>query len=224
MPIVCDFQCTVEYYRDHFEELDIPRPGRCPHCQAVDSFIGHGSYWRRPLDRWKDYLIRIRRWLCKACGHTVSILPSFLLRFRRYLLDLIGQVVTARFEDDASWGQIEQQGTTEALGLSPVEGNDDCVPSERTIRRWCHSLEEQGPRWLGAVQRVLADHDVTLPLLDPLGEATVARTAAGALLHGATQLLAWAKTEWDDLADYGRDDRLRFLWQWGHAQGLGRLV
>ena len=48
--------------------------------------------------------------------------------------------------------------------------------------------------------------------------------AAGALLHGATQLLAWAKTEWDDLADYGRDDRLRFLWQWGHAQGLGRLV
>jgi len=216
MPIVCDFQCTVEYYRDHFEELDIPRPGRCPHCQAVDSFIGHGSYWRRPLDRWKDYLIRIRRWLCKACGHTVSILPSFLLRFRRYLLDLIGQVVTARFEDDASWGQIEQQGTTEA--------DDDCVPSERTIRRWCHSLDEQAPRWLGAVQRVLADHDVTLPLLDPLGEATVAPTSAGALLHGSTQLLAWAKTEWDNLSGYGRDDRLRFLWQWGHAQGLGRLV
>jgi len=54
--------------------------------------------------------------------------------------------------------------------------------------------------------------------------------AAGALLHGATQLLAWAKTEWDDLeataalADYSRDDRLGFLWQWGHAQGLGRLV
>ena len=60
--------------------------------------------------------------------------------------------------------------------------------------------------------------------------STVARMAAGALLHGATQLLAWAKTEWDDLeataalADYSRDDRLGFLWQWGHAQGLGRLV
>jgi len=216
MPIVYGFRGTVEYYRDHFEELDIPRPGKCRHCQAVDSFIGHGSYWRRPLDRWKDYLIRIRRWLCKACRRTVSILPSFLLRSRRYLLAVVRQVVTARFEDDASWGQIEQQGTTEA--------NDDFVPSQRTIRRWCRSFDEQAPRWLGAVQRVLADHDVTLPLLDPLGEATVARTAAGALLHGATQLVAWAKTEWDDLADYSRDDRLRLLWQWGHAQGLGRLV
>jgi len=95
MPIVYGFRGTIEYYRDHFEELDIPRPGKCPHCQAVDSFIGHGSYWCKPLDRWKDYLIRIRRWLCKACGHTVSILPSFLLRFRRYPLDVIVQVVTA---------------------------------------------------------------------------------------------------------------------------------
>ena len=224
MPIVCDFQCTVEHYRDWFEELDIPRPAKCPHCQGIDPFIGHGFYWRRPLDRWRDFLIRIRRWLCKACRRTVSILPSFLLRARRYLLTVIGQVVTARFEDDASWGQIEQQGTTEALGLSPVEGNDDSVPSERTIRRWCRSFDEQAPRWLAAVQRVLADHDVALPLLDPLGEATVARTSAGALLHAATQLLAWAKTEWDHVGGYGLDDRLRFLWQWGQAQGLGRLV
>jgi len=216
MPIVYGFQCTVEYYRDHFEELDIPRPGKCPHCQAVDSVVGHGSYWRKPLDRWKDYLIRIKRWLCKACGHTVSILPSFLLRFRRYLLAVVRQVVTARFEDNASWRQIEQQGTAEV--------DEDCVPSQRTIRRWCRSLDEQAPRWLAAVQRVLADHDVTLPLLDPLGEATVAPTSAGALLHGSTQLLAWAKTEWDNLSGYGRDDRLRFLWHWGHAQGLGRLV
>jgi hypothetical protein len=124
--------------------------------------------------------------------------------------------VTARFEDDASWGLIEQQGTTQA--------NDDCVPSQRTIRRWCRSFDQQAPRWLAGVQRVLAQHDVTLPLLDPLGEATVARTSAGALLHGATQLLAWAKTEWSNIAGYGRDDRLRFLWHWGQAQGLGRLV
>jgi hypothetical protein len=105
MPIVCDFQCTVEYYREHFGELDIPRPGKClgprsdPHCQGIRAFIGHASYWRKPLDRWKDYLIRIRRWLCNACRRTVSILPSFLLRFRRYMLTVIEQVVTARFED-----------------------------------------------------------------------------------------------------------------------------
>ncbi len=216
MPIVTDFQCTVQFYRDNFEQLDIPRPRDCPHCQASDTFIGHGAYWRKALDRWEDYLIRIQRWLCKACRHTVSILPSFLLRHRRYLLAVIQQVVTARFEDDASWGQIEQQGMTEA--------DDDCVPCERTVRRWCESFAAQAPRWLAAVQQTLAQHDATLPLLDPLGEATAARTPAEALLHGGTQLLAWAKTEWDAVAAYGRNDRLRFLWLWGHARGLGRLI
>jgi len=216
MPIVQDFPYTVQHYHDHFEELDIPRPKKCPHCGAVNSFIGHGSYPRLVLDRWVEYLIRIKRWLCKKCQKTVSILPSFLLPFRRYLLAVIQQVVTARFEDNASWGQIEQQGLSQA--------KDDCVPCERTIRRWCESFDEQAPRWLAAVQQTLAQHDASLPLLDPLGEATVARTPAGALLHGATQLLAWAKTEWDDVVAYGRNDRLRFLWLWGHAQGLGRLV
>ncbi len=33
----------------------------------------------------------------KACGRPVSILPSFLLRSRRYLLAVVRQVVTARF-------------------------------------------------------------------------------------------------------------------------------
>jgi hypothetical protein len=216
MPIVTDFQCTVQFYRDNFEQLHIPRPRDCPHCQASDMFIGHGAYWRKALDRWEDYRIRVQRWRCKACRRTVSILPSFLLRHRHYLLAVIQDVVTARFEEDASWGQIEQQGTNES--------GDDCVPSERTVRRWCASFAEQAPHWLAAVQQTLAQQDATLPLLDPLGEATGARSPAGALLHGATQLLAWAKTEWAELADYGLSDRLRFLWHWGHAQGLGRFI
>ena len=58
MPIVTDFQCTVQFYRDNFEQLHIPRPRDCPHCQASDMFIGHGAYWRKALDRWEDYRIR----------------------------------------------------------------------------------------------------------------------------------------------------------------------
>jgi hypothetical protein len=167
------------------------------------------------MDRQQAYSIRIKRWLCKACRRTVSILPSFLLRFRHYLLAVIQEVVTARFEKKASWGQIEQQCTNE-------EG--ERLPSERTMRRWCRSFAEQAPRWLAAVQQKLAKHDATLPLLDPLGEVSAARTPAGALLHGALQFLAWAKTGWEDVAGYGWNDRLRFLWHWGHAKGLGRLV
>jgi hypothetical protein len=44
------------------------------------------------------------------------------------------------------------------------------------------------------------------------------------LLHAALHLLAWAKTRWAELADYGLADRLRFLWHWGAGQGLARLI
>lgn len=216
MPIVIDFQCTVQFYRDHFERLHIPRPEKCPHCKAVDTFIGHGSYPRKALERREEYQIRIKRWLCKACHRTVSILPSFLLRHRHYLLAVIREVVTARFEEGASWGQIEQ------LGMS--KDRDDLIPSARTIRRWCASFAAQAARWLAAVLQTLARHEITLPLLDPLGEVTAARAVAGALLYATTQFLAWAKTEWAHVATYGLNDRLRLLWHWGHGEGLGRLV
>ena len=68
--------------------------------------------------------------------------------------------------------------------------------------------------------------DTTSGLCAPhaLGKATAARSPAAALLFGATQFLAWAKTEWAELADYGLNDRLRFLWHWGHARKLDRLI
>ena len=213
MIIVVEFGNHVQVYPNPSESSHRPRD--CPHCEDVDTFIGHGYYWRQPIDQQKAYPIRIKRWLCKACRRTVSILPSFLLRFRHYLLAVIQEVVTARIEKKASWGQIEQQCTNE---------KGERLPSERTIRRWYRSFSEQAPRWLAAVQQQLAKHDATLPLLDPLGEVTAACTPASALLHGASQFLAWAKTRWDDVAGYGLNDRLRFLWHWGHAEGLGRLV
>jgi hypothetical protein len=43
-------------------------------------------------------------------------------------------------------------------------------------------------------------------------------------LHAALHLLAWAKTRWANVQDYGWNDRLRFLWHWGAGQGLGRLI
>jgi hypothetical protein len=125
-------------------------------------------------------------------------------------------VVTARFEEGASWGQIEQQGMSQA--------RDDCIPSERTIRHWCASFAAQAARWLAAVLQTLAQQDATLPLLDPLGEVAAARSPAVALLYATTQFLAWAKTEWAHVATYGLNDRLRLLWHWGHGEGLGRLV
>jgi hypothetical protein len=60
--------------------------------------------------------------------------------------------------------------------------------------------------------------------LDPQGEAPQAANLAVALLTVSLHLLAWAKTQWPELAGYGLNDRLRFLGLWGSGRGLGRLV
>jgi hypothetical protein len=98
------------------------------------------------------------------------------------------------------------------------------APSPRTIGRWCEAFAEHAATWWAAVQQTLAEHDAGSPLLDPLGAAAGPRDAPRALLEAATHLLAWAQTRWTELTDYGLNDRLRFLWQWGASHGLGRLI
>ena len=211
MLIVTDFGSLVEYL-DHFWQLDFPRPEVCPYCHAANVFIGHGFYPRKPFSTTKAYRVRIKRWLCKACRRTLSLLPSFLLRYRHYLLEVIQSVVVARFEDRVSWTQVARRGAVEE------------TPSLRTMRRWCVAFAAQAPTWWAAVQTTLAQHDAGSPALDPLGENTGPHDAPQALLQVALHLLAWAKTRWSEIGHYGLADRLRFLWHWGAGQGLGRLI
>ncbi|MBM3130975.1 MAG: hypothetical protein FJ009_20400 [Chloroflexi bacterium] len=212
MVIVTEFHCLVHEYVTHFPQLVFPRPQVCPGCHAVDVFIGHGFYLRKPVSPTQVYRVWIKRWYCKACHHTLSLLPSILLRFRHYLLDVIQSIVVTRFEDSASWTQVSRRCAVEGL------------PSPRTIRRWCVSFAAHAPAWWGAVQQTLAQHDASSPLLDPLGKTAGPHDAPRALLHAALHLLAWAKTQWSDVVTYGLADRLRFLWHWGAGQGLGRLI
>jgi len=212
MVIVTDFGCLVHEYVECFGQLVFPRPDRCPHCQVLEALIGHGFYWRKALSPTQVYALRIKRWYCKACQRTMSLLPSFLLRFRHYLLEVIQSVVVTRYEDAASWTRVAQRCT--------VEG----APSSRTIRRWCDALAEHASVWWAAVQQTLAEQDAASPWLDPLGESAGPRDAPRALLQAALHLLAWAKTRWPELANYGLTDRLRFLWHWGAGLGLGRLI
>jgi hypothetical protein len=210
--IVTDFDGDVHAYLDQFEQLNFPRPAVCPHCQVVGRMIGHGFYPRKVLDVAQVYGLLIKRWICDACHHTVTLLPSFLLRFRHYLLEVIASVMVTRWEDGATWVQVAQRCTVNE------------APSARSIGRWCDAFAQHAPTWLAAVQQTLAEQDASSPLLDPLGEAAGPREAPRALLHAALHLLAWAKTRWTELADYGLTDRFRFLWHWGASHGLGRLI
>jgi len=212
VPIILDFGCAVQDYIAHFEQIIFPRPERCPSCGTPHVFIGHGFYPRKPKDQAQVYRIWIKRWFCKACHTTLSLLPSFLLRFRHYLLAVIQQVVVVRFEDNASWQATERQCAPDGL------------PSLRTIGRWCRAFAKHAATWWAAVTVLLAQAAAASPALDPLGPAAGPQDAPRGLLHASLNLLAWAKAHWPEMADYGLKDRLPFLWHWGHSRGLGRLV
>lgn len=212
MVIVVEFQLTIQAYAASYATLAFPRPAACPNCSEAGTLIGHGFYPRHPLETMRRYVIGIKRWYCRACHKTTSLLPSFLVRFRWYVLAVIQSVVVARFEVKRSWAQIVRHET--------VEG----APSKRTLRRWCQSFAAHAPRWLAVMEATLAEQDPASPELDPLGTPVEPRFLPQVLLQAVLPLLAWAKTRWAQLAEYGLVDRLRFLWHWGYGRGLARLI
>ena len=142
--IVADFRCSVQDYVAHFERLVFPLPDACPCCGQAGSLVGHGFYVRKALAQAEMFPVRIERWRCKVCRRTTSVLPSFLLRFRHYLLVVISQVLSMRFELGASW-----------LAVFKCIAVDD-LPSPRTIGRWCQSFAEHATTWWAAVTVLLA--------------------------------------------------------------------
>jgi len=142
----------------------------------------------------------------------MSVLPDFLFSYRHYGVRVIESVLERRYETKLSWVGVKEKSSP--MGL----------PALRTMQRWCRAFGGEASRWLGAAQTTLAQQDSFSTWLDPQGEALQAQNAAEALLAASEHLLAWGKTRWAEVAGYGRNERLRFVWLWGANRGLGRLV
>lgn len=79
--------------------VDELRPGCCPLCEQPSrelggglQVVGHGTYRRQALGLTggcREMLIWIRRFLCRACGRTISVLPDSLYPGRWYSAALI---------------------------------------------------------------------------------------------------------------------------------------
>ena len=88
-PFSVDVEDLVDVSRlPSVEEL---RPCVCPLCGNPArppgkrlGIVGHGTYLRQVLGRGRDLVIRVRRYLCRGCGRTISVLMETLLPRRWY--------------------------------------------------------------------------------------------------------------------------------------------
>jgi hypothetical protein len=58
--------------------------------------VGHGFYSRTLVEGVLDGVIRVRRYLCRACRRTVSLLPEFALPYLRFSLSVLAAFLIAR--------------------------------------------------------------------------------------------------------------------------------
>ena len=99
MQILHPFAGSVQQYAEEISNPDRHRPDRCPQCQAQHRLIAHGFYGRTLVDTYFDGQIRVRRYLCRSCKRTVSLLPEFALPYLRFSVSVISLFLVARLLD-----------------------------------------------------------------------------------------------------------------------------
>src|SRR5437899_12568643 len=86
-------------FQSNDEEISDPhlyRPDHCPQCEAKHPLTVHGFYCRTLVDAAFDGVIRVRRYLCRSCKRTVSLLPEFAFPWLRFSVSVIALFLVAR--------------------------------------------------------------------------------------------------------------------------------
>jgi hypothetical protein len=96
------FAGSIEKYDEEIADPSRYRPDHCPQCQAAHGLSAHGFYSRTLVDAGFDGTIRVRRYLCRFCQRTVSLLPSFALPYLRFGITVIALFLVARLLQGAT--------------------------------------------------------------------------------------------------------------------------
>jgi len=94
--------------------------------------VGHGFYRRTLVDDDFDGVIRVRRYLCRLCKRTVSLLPEFALPWLRFSVTVISLFLVARL----------LQGLT--LAAAALAASQKAMPYQRG-QFWIHRFQKQAP-------------------------------------------------------------------------------
>ena len=90
---------SIQQYMEELPDADRYRPSSCPLCQAKQPLIAHGFYSRTMVDVAFDGVIRVRRYLCRLCRSTVSLLPEWALPYLRFSIRIVACFLKARLLD-----------------------------------------------------------------------------------------------------------------------------
>lgn len=96
MQMLHPFAGSIQQYSAAIADPDRYRPDHCPQCEANQPLAGHGFYQRTVVDVVFDGVIRVRRYLCRLCKRTVSLLPEFALPWLRFSVSVISLFLVAR--------------------------------------------------------------------------------------------------------------------------------
>jgi hypothetical protein len=96
MQILHPFAGSIQEYAEAISDPDRYRPDHCPQCEAKQPLTGHGFYFRTLVDPVFEGVIRVRRYLCRLCRRTVSLLPEFALPWLRFSITVISLFLMAR--------------------------------------------------------------------------------------------------------------------------------
>lgn len=93
MQLIVAFDGDPEAYVRQAAHRRIERPSRCPNCGAPGCLGAHGYYprWVSAGERGKPTSIKVRRFRCRACRRTTSMLPDFAQPYRVVATDTVGE-------------------------------------------------------------------------------------------------------------------------------------
>jgi len=94
--ILHPFAGSIQDYAAEMADPSRYRPDHCPQCEAHRPLTAHGFYSRTLVDVAFDGSIRVRRYLCRGCKRTVSLLPDFALPYLRFGITVIALFLIAR--------------------------------------------------------------------------------------------------------------------------------
>ncbi len=212
MVIIAVFGSDVQRYRREFPKLEFARPENCPRCAKPGHLVGHGSYVRGCCDHCQVFAIRVKRFLCTLCRHTLSLLPSFCIPHRHYLAVTIQRVLTLRIQAEASWTAIRRR-------FAPSD-----LPAMTTCREWVRRFSGAARVYLDRLIDQFARWQLQPGKLElAVAEAATRPSKPQQLVAVVPHLAAWLRDNGRVLIDGGKH-WLPALVSWGQAAKLGRLV